>query len=184
MGSTTSEVIEQELFELNRFSRQWTRRSETLFEEGVQLEKEAKWCLQMGRRSQAKHKLELGARKEMEAKSWARRASQIGQLKERVLQSHMSYSFAKSAVRLSEVFKSLDTRRIDQELALFSDQLDQLGDAGDTILDEQDSPLDVNEKLKMMEDELALHDLPFAPPVFQHHSSLNGGGREIVGRLP
>jgi hypothetical protein len=166
-------------------SRQWTRRSEALFEEAVQLEKEARYLVRMGRVSQAKHKLELGARKEMEGKGWAQRASQIGQVKERVLQSHMSYSFAKSATRLSRVLKTLDTRKIDQELALFSDQLDQLGDAGDTILDEQESPLDVSDKLKMIQDELSLQDLPFAPLFNNHrHTSLGiqeeeggGGGR-------
>lgn len=174
MGQTTSEMIEEELLDITLLARQWTRKSEALFQESAQLEQEAKYHLRLHRVNQATHKLQEGARKEVEAKSWAQRASQLSQVKERVLQSHMSHSFAKSAVKLTRALKGLDTHKIDQELALFSEELDRLGQAGESLLDEQESPMDVSEKLKELQDEIFVeNDLPYAP-IFNSKGPVEG----------
>lgn len=176
MGQSTSEMIEEELLDITLLSRQWTRKSEMLYNESAQLVLEAKYHLRQHRVHQATTRLQDGARKEAEAKGWAQRASQLAQVKEKVLLSHMSHSFAKSAVRLTRVLKTLDTHKIDQELALFSEELDRLGQAGESLLDEQETPLDVSERLKELQEEIFIeNELPY-PPIFNSKGPVEGEG--------
>ena len=165
MGQSSSEMIEEELAELSLLCHQWERVSQKHFFRSTQTENEAREFVRMGRTTQAKQKLQISKKESQEGEKWAERAYKLTQVKDRVMLSQNNHLFAKSSVRLLRVLKNLDTDKIDEELALFDQHLDQLGQAGESLLDEQETGVDVSLDLQKLQEEEMVISLPeYAPP--------------------
>jgi hypothetical protein len=167
MGQSTSEILEDECLELHLCAQQCRMCAQRLYREKRDDHFIAKQLVQKGEDTQrVKSLLQRVVQKEREALRWETRASQIENLKHKVLVAGSEANVTKFALRISRAIKRAtpDQAQLDRELSSLDDDLAAFGAGGREVMEEMEGEeVNVNGMLEQLQDEARLmHDLPFS----------------------
>lgn len=188
MGQSTSEIIEDQCFELYSKARSCQKLSEKLFQDQRDLHYKAKQLVQKGEEEKrAISYLQQAALKGKQGMEWAERASSIDKIRQEVYISKGDADATKILLLLTRVMKNAtrDPLETQRELDSLDDTLAAFGAGGRDILEERGAdPIDVSMELRKLQDEVAvLHDLPVLTPsvsgIATSSVQLGGGGGGI-----
>lgn len=169
MGQSTSEILEQELFELHLCSEICRQNAQRLFFESSQAEKQARVHVRRGDLIQAESSLRQKTQKHKNAMTWQNNAERINSLKQTISVAALNAEVGKVAKRMALAIKrsiSTNPYEIDRTLELFADELESYGCAGEGVMEStKEEEFDVSKDLVKLQEEIAVeHDLPFTLP--------------------
>lgn len=165
MGQSTSEIIEEEVFQIHLYAQNCRILGARSAQERRELEYKAKNFVLKNETGRARGLLVAAAIKGNDAEKWESRAFQLDNIKHRVLTAGIEADVTKTLVILSRAIgRALpDPVKLDRELASLDDNLSALGAGGREFMDEnQGETINVEGALRKLQDEAAvMHDLPF-----------------------